>query len=138
MMSKMKFSKIYKIEQEWTKWGKTIANSITDFQKTFTFSPNILEANKHTLSQFDFLCNIDPREREHVVKTNSITDMPEEITEENKIILSSFELQGISLEFAEEESIPDKEFCLIYDSNPEWDDEIEFAQPVPDKVHILV
>ena len=51
----MKFQKVYSIKKdEWMKWSDTIAGAIKDFCSVYTFYPNILEANYHTFSQFDF------------------------------------------------------------------------------------
>jgi hypothetical protein len=51
--------KTYKYDK-WTKWSSLLPGFIQDFQAHYIYSPNILQANNHTLSQIDFTTSIDP------------------------------------------------------------------------------
>ena len=121
----MKFQKVYSIKEgEWTRWSDTIADAIRDFCSVYTFYPNILEANDHTFSQFDFLVNIMPNERQRVVCTDDVTGttkLPDEI---ENILLRSFDFcDEADIDFAVDNQLADKKFRLIYDDEPEWDEQ---------------
>lgn len=119
----MIFQKKYKIG-EWTKskWSTTIAEAITDFNKQFSFFPNILQANSHVFSQFDFLVNIDPSEKQNVKKQDTTNEQHAEVNDDDTIVLSGFKHRLASLEFATDESISDEYIRLIYDSDPDWEE----------------
>jgi hypothetical protein len=55
----MNYLKDYEIN-EWSNWLKELALSVGDFYTTFDKLPNILEANEHTFSQFEFMTEISP------------------------------------------------------------------------------
>lgn len=55
----MKFEKCYSLKN-WTEWNSSFAETIDDFYKSYSFYPNILEANSYTYSQIDFLINVIP------------------------------------------------------------------------------
>jgi len=120
----MKLEKKYSIKEgEWTKWSDTLASSINDFYKTYTFYPNILEANDHTLSQFDFLTNVRPDERLRVSGKDDISGITKLPAETEEIKLNSFSFyDAADLDFAVDNQLADKEFRLIYDDEPEWDE----------------
>ena len=67
----MKFEKIYLIDK-WTDWNHSLSKSIDSFYIDFSYYPNILEANNHTYSQFDFLINEMPNEKEKVNRLNEL------------------------------------------------------------------
>ena len=58
----MKLEKKYSIEK-WTEWNDILSNAIDDFRLTYSIVPNILEANRYTHSQIDFLTNVVPGEK---------------------------------------------------------------------------
>jgi predicted oxidoreductase (fatty acid repression mutant protein) len=118
----MKFEKIYLIDK-WTDWNLTISNSINNFYENFSYYPIILEANSHTNSQIDFLINEIPNEKEKDYKINELTNMLEQPYENQYIKISSFDTTKASVEFAEDNNLKDKQFRLIYDSDPDWDDD---------------
>jgi hypothetical protein len=100
-----------------------IADSIDNFYKNFSYYPIVLEANSHTYSQIDFLINEIPNEKEKVGKINESTNMIEQPDENQYIKISSFETSKASVEFAVDNNLKDKEFRLIYDSDPAWDED---------------
>ena len=124
----MVFQNIYTISK-WTDWSHNLANSINDFHNKFSFYPNILEANSYTHSQIDFLTNVDSEERKKVVRKNEELDMDVLPSEEDVINLSVFQVNKCSLDFAVNEELNDKELQLIYDSEPDWDDDATLMDP---------
>ena len=122
----MKFEKVYSIKKdEWMKWSDTIAAAIRDFCSVYTFYPNILEANDHTLSQFDFLTNINPVDRQRVIREADISGIRFKVLpdETENILLNSFNFgKKADIEFAVDNHLAEKEFRLVYDDEPEWDE----------------
>ena len=122
----MKFQKVYSIKKgEWTRWSDTIADAIKDFCSVYTFYPNILEANDHTFSQFDFLANINPDDRRRVTREEDIIGLKFKVfpDETENINLSVFNFGNeTGLDFAIDNHLPNKEFRLVYDDDPEWDE----------------
>jgi hypothetical protein len=110
--------KIYLIDL-WTAWNDTIDAAIADFFKTFRYYPNILQANRHTFSQFDFLVNEMPDQRQKVSKTDDITGEKHSPASDEKISLGSFSNSVTDVDFYEDNQLPDKEFRLIYDDEPD-------------------
>ncbi len=117
----MKITKKYLIDK-WTDWNHTLSESIEDFYLNFSFYPNILEANNHTYSQFDFLINEIPNEKQNVYKQNDLTNNIEKPEDKEYIGISAFETMKASVDFAIDIKLEDKEFRLIYDSDPDWGD----------------
>jgi hypothetical protein len=119
----MKIEKTYSIKKgKWTKWSKTLADAIDDFQTFCTYYPNILEANDHTFSQFDFLTNVDPNERQNVSCMDDITGKIKYPDETEKILLRSFSYCNADIDFAVDNQLADKQFRLVYDDEPEWEE----------------
>ena len=120
----MKFEKVYSIKKgEWTRWSETLAEAIKDFQSVYTFYPNILQANDHTFSQFDFLANVVPNERQRVTITDDVTGTTKLADETEDIYLSGFDFcDEADIDFAVDNHLTDKEFRLVYDDEPEWDE----------------
>ena len=114
----MKFQKKYMIKN-WIDWSHLIHESSEDFYKTYSFYPNILQANNHTFSQFDFFVNEVPGEDSKVKRIDKEFE-PHDVPHEIK--LASFETEKYSIDFAVDETLNDKEIILIYDSDPDWDD----------------
>ena len=119
----MEIEKIYSIKEgEWTKWADTLADAIMDFHNAYTYYPNILEANDHTFSQFNFLTNVVPGERQYCTYKNDITGKKRLPDETEYIRLCCFRLYGADdLDFAVDNELADKEFRLVYDDEPDWD-----------------
>ena len=120
----MKVEKIYLIKEgEWTKWNHTLAEAINDFYRVYVFYPNILAANDYTFSQFDFLTNVRPDERQYVSCKDDITGLKKLPKENEEIKLSSFSYdEKADLDFAIDNQLADKEFRLVYDDDPDWDE----------------
>jgi len=115
----MRFEKMYLIDK-WTDWNSRLFESIDDFFENFSYYPNIIEANNHTYSQFDFLVNEMPTEKQRVAKLNELTNIFEKPNSNEYISLSGFNTLKTSVEFAVDEKMKNKEFRLIYDSDPDW------------------
>src|SRR5690554_5758976 len=101
----MKIEKKYLINK-WTDWNHTLSESIEDFYLNFSFHPNIIEANDHTYSQFDFLINEIPSEKQKVYKLNDLTNKPEKLKDNEYIGISAFETMKASIDFAIDNQIP--------------------------------
>jgi hypothetical protein len=119
----MKFEKLYTIKKgEWMAWRETLADAIDDFYEVYSMYPNILEASDHTLSQFDFLVNIMPDERQHVQKKDDVTGTISMPGKSETILLSGFDSIYTDIDFAIDNQLADKEFRLVYDDEAEWDE----------------
>ena len=46
-----------------------------------------------------------------------------------EVVITAFKNHLTSIDFAIDESLPDKEFVLSYDSDPDWGDEV--VDPIP-------
>src|SRR2546427_156578 len=55
----MEFKKKYLLTK-WNEWDQIIFDAAESFLSEFGYSPNILEANEYTFSQFDFIADINP------------------------------------------------------------------------------
>lgn len=136
----MKFQKVFNIDK-WCDWHSSLSDFIDDFYAEFSFNPNILEANEHTFSQFDFLAAEVPGEQEKVSKKDDVTNRVEELSGNEKIVLEEYVYGDVTLVFAVDDALKNKELRLIYDSDPGWDDEkestIDFV-PERDKVKVYV
>jgi hypothetical protein len=121
----MKFEKKYKFET-WNNWNDIIHTSSLDFYTQFHFYPNYLLANFHTFSQIDFIANIRPDMKANVIKHNE----PVEPDEEIGIGLFTDKVCGFELQFCYEDEMSDKEFILIYDDEPDEDEEDDFPVEV--------
>ena len=133
----MKFEKIYTIGK-WTESFKTINNSISHFFEVFNFSPNILEATYHTFSQIDFLVNEIQEERQRVTFDDYLTNTKRKPTYDDRIELGSFIAHtGTEIDFAINNELDDRTFKLIYDSDPEWENESPIIySPVEEKIEV--
>ena len=129
----MKLKKLYSIKEgEWTKWSDTIAGAMKDFYSVYSLYPNILEANDHTFSQFDFLVNVDPAERKHVASKDDVTGIIRIPGKVENISLNGFDFNDdADIDFAVDNELSDRDFSLIYDDEPEWD-EPEIPEDCPE------
>jgi len=116
--------KQYTIEK-WSDWPHTIADAIRDFKGQYFKSPNILLANPHTLSQFDFLVNVMQGEKDNV--QNSLNRFPSANTD---VRLSSFVFSDCSVQFCLQHDLPDKCFILCQDDD-DWDGDDPVVEWIP-------
>ena len=128
----MKFEKKYQING-WVNWNSMLSDSIDDFKATYSLNPNILEANRYTYSQIDFLINVIPGEKQKLHRTDELTNKRIEPKEIEEVSIFLYESDFYSVEFAIDEKLSDKEFRLIYDSDPEWGDDSIPRLPVEDE-----
>jgi hypothetical protein len=120
----MKIEKLYTIkEKEWTAWNKNISDAIDNFFASFSYYPDILEANDYTYSQIDFLINEIPGEKQNLRKIDDFSNKEPIPLQDEYVKISGFDNIKASLEFATDNELKDKEFRLIYDSDPDWGDE---------------
>jgi hypothetical protein len=120
----MKFEKKYKFET-WNDWNDIISNSSQDFFNHFGCYPGILEANCHTFSQIDFICNINKEHGENVYEVDEKTGEKEYLLLSGKeVSVNIFKCDNYEIAFAFDEKLEDKEFILTYDDEPDDDDDI--------------
>jgi len=129
----MRFEKSYSLAK-WTEWNSSLAKTIDDFYATYSFYPNILEANRYTFSQFDFLINMIPGEKQKLYRMDELTNKRIEPQEMEEVSIFSYKSDFGSVEFAIDEDLGDKEFLLIYDSDPDWEDGSINENPVEDEL----
>jgi hypothetical protein len=118
----MRFEKSCNLTK-WTEWNSTFAKTIDDFYVSYSVYPNILEANRYTYSQIDFLFNVIPGEKQKLHRIDELTNkiiQPQEIEE---VSIFSYKSDFCSVEFAIDENLSDKDFLLIFDSDPDWGDD---------------
>lgn len=120
----LKFQKNYNIEN-WSHWKQDIHKAVELFAEEFSVYPNILQTNGHTGSQFDSIVNLDENERLNVV--NSKTAKSPSAGEE--VILDAFSGANYVLEFALDDHLPDLGIRLIFDDEPEWENDIPDNTP---------
>ncbi len=114
----LKHQQAYRID-EWTDWKNQIDQSVKVFRATHGVYPNILQCNEHTASQFDHLVNMVAGEREKV--SHSKTGVQPKDCED--ISLDAFMGGGYLISFALDEELPDQIFRLVYDDDPEWEND---------------
>jgi len=103
----MKHSKDYEINK-WSNWFKELVNAAQDFYNTFNELPNIIEANEHTFSQFEFITEISPVGQE--IK-NVETELLGCKTKNPRIRELEFKDQ-FTLTFIVKDNFPDKKYRL--------------------------
>lgn len=106
----MRYSKEYDINQ-WSNWLDELANSVRDFYNTFNKLPNILEANEHTFSQFEFMVEVSPIGQE--IKNVETGLLGNDI---KKPLIRSLEFKGeCTLSFIINNSFSDKKYLLKFE-----------------------
>ncbi|GEM_PF-1792528 len=125
----MKFEKKYIIEK-WIEWNTILSNAIGDFNTVYSLAPNILEANNHTYSQIDFLTNVVPGEKDKLYRTDELTERILKPQPNENVGVSGFNSAACSLGFAIDNNLNDRKFRLVYDSDPEWNDETGCPNPI--------
>jgi hypothetical protein len=129
----MKFEKKY-LFTTWNEWNHIIYESAEDFQVEFGYSPNILLANSFTLSQIDFIANINPEIGKDVSRVDELTGAQEYVWGKVEGFgISSFTSDHHDIEFYLDQDLLDKVFVLIFDDDPEDDGEDD-VNPVPENV----
>jgi len=120
----MTFKKTFNIKS-WFDWDDIVFNALEVFEATYNLQANILQANEHTLSQFELIAMISPK-RENA--KNAFGQSPKK----NELFrLSSFQSHPYDIDFAVNDKIIDKTFELVYDDDTEWDGaEISVPSPI--------
>ena len=107
----MNYSKDYQIK-EWSKWLDELCDAARDFYKTFHKTPYLLEATKHTISQFEFMTAVAPVGNE--IMNRDSNKLGNE-TENPKIRELTFK-DEFTMTFVVNENLKDKTFRLRSDS----------------------
>jgi hypothetical protein len=128
----MRFEKSYKLTK-WTEWNSSLAKNIDDFYVSYSFYPNILEANRYTYSQIDFLINVIPGEKQKLYRNDELLNQRLKPAETEEVGIIAYESDIGNVDFAIDENLAYKEFRLVYDSDPEWEDETITMIPVEDE-----
>jgi hypothetical protein len=120
--AEMDFKKKFRIFK-WVNWKNTIDRAIRRFYEEFDILPNVLFANKHTLSQFNFLINLIPGEKDDVFRYDEATMLKLPVDDEEEIELSGYESGDCRLYFWFDQRMKDKTFILDYNDDYNWDDD---------------
>lgn len=115
-----------------------MSEAIEDFYVSFSIHPIILEANLHTHSQIDFLVNVVPGEKEKLHHVNELTHEVSYPKLNEKVGINQFSTTNCSLEFAVDDQLEDKEFVLVYDSDPDWGgDDDDSVDPIVEDFELV-
>ena len=128
----MRFEKSYSLTR-WTEWNLILSDSIEDFKCTYSLNPNILEANRYTYSQIDFLINIIQGEKQKLYRKDELLNQRLIPADTEEVGIIAYESDNANVDFAIDENLSDKEFLLIYDSDPDWGDDSITKNPVEDE-----
>jgi hypothetical protein len=74
-------------------------------------------------SQIDFLINNIPNEKDHIKGEDNLLSKVKSPEVDEFVSINSFQYKENSLDFAVDNNLDDKAFRLIYDSDPDWNDE---------------
>jgi len=125
----MRFEKSYNLAK-WTDWNSSLAETMDDFCNVYSFYPNILEANSYTYSQIDFLINVIPGEKQKLYRNDELLNQRQIPAETEEVGVIAYESDVGNVDFAIDEKLGYKEFRLVYDSDPEWEDETIIGIPI--------
>lgn len=107
------FRKVFEFA-DYQHWDKELYDATIVFREEFTLFPTIVIINKQTAARIDMIAN-------NVRKDNIKGNENQSLDEDEFATLSSFETDEFSLEFAIDDTIPDRKFILVFDSDPDWD-----------------
>lgn len=114
----MIFKKTF-IFKEWNNWDHELNVSINDFHSLFEIYPNIFLSNNNTFNQIDSYANL----KKENISGDKINDRLKKYV---FFKLNGFEFDNYSLDFCLNEDLLNNEYVLIYDSNPD-----ENEEPIP-------
>ncbi len=115
------FKKKFKFN-DFLHWDKEVYEAAEDFKDDFSIYPTILAATPQTLSRIDMVANFGSRDR--IKKTENTVLEKTEFAQ-----LGGFSSDNFELDFAADPELEDREFLLIFDSDPDWGGE---AKDIPD------
>jgi len=107
------------IIENWKSWDHEIDSSTMAFYSQFSIYPNVLLANKTTLSRIDIIAN-----KENIKGPND-----EKPGKYEYVGIGSFRAEEYVLNICFDNKLPDKHISLIYDSDPDDDG----GEPVPEE-----
>ncbi|MCB1158436.1 MAG: hypothetical protein H7A25_00620 [Leptospiraceae bacterium] len=115
------FKKKYKLDK-YSLWDKELNESAFDFYEEYRIYPNILTANKFTLNKIDLMANQGSHKE-------NIKSPEMESPEENEFaVLGAFATDDFQIGFYLDEDLKDKEYILIFDSEPGPEDGEEIEE----------
>ncbi len=123
----MECSKKYEFTR-WNEWDHCISDSIQDFYQVFRIYPNVLLANTHTHTQIDFITTYDESKKNnahHIVDENIDRYLDAIANSDEEVYLTGYSNDNCHLVFAiaTEPELADKEFVLLFDDEPDGDDD---------------
>ncbi|HNM02772.1 MAG TPA: hypothetical protein PKK05_07655 [Leptospiraceae bacterium] len=94
-------------------WDKEVHEAAEEFKKEFSLYPVLLAAAPQTLSRIDMIVNFGSRDRIKNTENSSL--------EKGEFAqLGGFSSDNFELDFAADSELEDREFLLIFDSDPDW------------------
>ena len=118
----IEFSGEFEIDK-WTEWKEKVDQAVYDFTLNYGIFPNILLANKHTLSQFNFLINNIPGEKNDVFRIDEVTNKEVPVDTSEEIELTGYECGNYHLFFGSNDKVEDKVFILEYNEDIDREDD---------------
>lgn len=119
------FRKVFEF-QNYQDWDDELYEAAMEFREAFTLFPNIAIFNKQTSIKIEMIAN-------NVHKENIKREQYQNPETDEFAVLSSFETDEFSLNFATDDSLADRKFILVFDSDPDWGDGGE-SEELPERV----
>lgn len=115
------FSRKFKFN-DFLHWDREVYGAAEEFREEFSVYPVILAAAPQTLSRIDMIVNFGSRDRIKNTENSSL--------EKGEFAqLGGFSSDNFELDFAADPELEDREFLLIFDSDPDWGGE---SKELPD------
>ena len=106
------FRKVFEFE-DYQYWDRELYRSAMEFREEYILFPTIAILSKQTAARIDMIANNVHKDR---IKGEE-NQNPES---DEFATLASFETEDFSLEFAIDDTLPDRKFILVFDSDPDW------------------
>ena len=106
------FRKIFEFE-DYQYWDRTLYHSAIEFREEYTIFPTIAILSKQTAARIDMIAN-------NVHKDRILGEENQNPESDEFATLTSFETGEFSLEFAIDDTLPERKFILVFDSDPDW------------------
>ncbi|MBK9501568.1 MAG: hypothetical protein IPO06_19755 [Leptospiraceae bacterium] len=106
------FRKIFEFE-DYQYWDRTLYHSAIEFREEYTLFPTIAILSKQTAARIDMIAN-------NVHKDRILGEENQNPESDEFATLTSFETGEFSLEFAIDDTLPERKFILVFDSDPDW------------------
>ncbi|MEO8151223.1 MAG: hypothetical protein ABI723_26565 [Bacteroidia bacterium] len=132
----MKVYKKYSFKT-WNEWQQIVDRSAKNFSKKYSVYPMLLVANKHTLSQLDFIVQIRPDIDIYLRDKNTGEEFLAQKKSDEGIGNYANEDIGFNLSFCYALGLKDREFLLAYTDEEDGDnddDDDNYTPVLPDIV----